>query len=285
MDGQGAEVDGVSAVRPADRDRDMLGPARGRRRIPLTEDSKPPAEVAPAVTSRRPVMRADREVDLATRPLQFVGDLHTRRSRADNQDGACGQFLRVVVRAGVDLMNSAAVRDDSRDDRLLERSCRGHDIACVDVSLRRFHVETRAFGVPTYGGHLDAGTDRRVDLLRVRREIVRDLILRGERIGVGVEFLTREAVVPRGSVRHQGVPPPGTPSLGNALTFQDKMRYAVQTEMLAHRDSRLTRADDENLDVLVRHPNLHCLDKLVRRVHALTGLSSLGASVVLRASA
>ena len=70
--------------------------------------------------------------------------------------------------------------------------------------------------------------------------------------------------MPRGPVRHQGVPPPRTPPLGDTVALHDEVRHALQTEMLAHRDTGLTRADDENLDLLARHPNLHCSDRLAR---------------------
>ena len=39
-------------------------------------------------------------------------------------------------------MDSCAIRNDRRDDRLLERTRRGNDIARVDGSFGCFHVKT-----------------------------------------------------------------------------------------------------------------------------------------------
>ena len=206
--GESPEVDGVSAVCSADGDGHMLGATRWRRSVPFAEDSEPPAEVATAIASRRPIMRPDREVDLAARLLEFVGDLHPRRSCSDNEDGAVGQLLRIAVRAGVNLMDSGAVGNDRRNDRPLERARCGHDISGLDGAVGCFHAETCPAVVLPYGRHLDAGTDRCVDFLRVGREVVRDLLLGGESVGVDVEFLTGKSVVPCGSVGDQGVPPP-----------------------------------------------------------------------------
>ena len=102
--GEGPEVDGVAAVCTADGDGHVLGATRRRRSIPLAENPEPPAEVAAAIASRRPVVRPDREVDLAARLLEFVGDLHARGSGSDDEDGAGGQLLRIAVGTGVNLV-------------------------------------------------------------------------------------------------------------------------------------------------------------------------------------
>jgi hypothetical protein len=84
------------------------------------------------------------------------------------------------------------------------------------------------------------------DLLGVRDEVVGDLLLRGEGVGGGVgELQPREAVVPRGAVRDQGVPPLRAPSLGDAVPFQNDVRYAVGAQVLAHRHAGLARPDDD----------------------------------------
>ena len=153
-------------------------PRRRRRSIPLAEDAQPPAEVAAAIASRRPVMRPDRQIDLAARLLEFVGDLHARRACADNEDGALGQLLRIAIRAGVNLVDACAVGHDGGNDRPLKRSGCGDDEARLDGSVRCLHAETRSAAVPPHRGHLDAGADRRVDLLRVGDEVVGDLVLR-----------------------------------------------------------------------------------------------------------
>jgi hypothetical protein len=100
-------------------------------------------------------------------------------------------------------VNPGTFRDDRGNDRPLERSRCGHDVARVDGAVGCFHPKTRTTVVLDHGLHFDSGADRCVDLLRVCREVIRDLILGGECVGADVEFLTGEAVMPRRPVRHQ----------------------------------------------------------------------------------
>ena len=76
--------------------------------------------------------------------------------------------------------------------------------------------------------------------------------------------------MPRRPVRHKGIPPARTPTLGETVTLHNQVWHTLQAEMFAHRDTGLACADDENLDLLVRHHNLH---------QTLAGLSSLGANL------
>lgn len=153
-------------------------------------------------------MWADREIDLTSRLLEFIGDLHARRPCADHQDRALRQLPGVVIGTGVDLVDSCGLRYDRRDDGLLERPGGRHDVARLDGAVGGLDVESRPAVVLSDRLHLDAGADRRVDLLRVRDEVVGNLFLSGERIGIDGELLARKPVVPGGPVGHQGVPPP-----------------------------------------------------------------------------
>ena len=72
------EVHGVSAVRAADRNGDMFHARFGRRRIPHPQNPEPPTEVLAAVSQRRSIMRADREVHALSRAQNFIGDLRAR---------------------------------------------------------------------------------------------------------------------------------------------------------------------------------------------------------------
>ena len=75
LSGEVTEVDGVTAIGTADRDRDVLGSQRRSGQVPLAENAEPPDVVPAAVAPRRPVMRADREVDLPPGLLQLGRDL------------------------------------------------------------------------------------------------------------------------------------------------------------------------------------------------------------------
>ena len=110
----------------------MLAPGLGDFRIPFAEHAQPPAEVAVAVGTRRTVMSAHREVDLAPGTLQLVGDLYPRRTGADHQYRTFGQLLRVVVVGRVDLPDTLVARRDRRDHRTLERASGGDHAVGLD---------------------------------------------------------------------------------------------------------------------------------------------------------
>ncbi|SUC74120.1 Uncharacterised protein [Pseudomonas aeruginosa] len=200
---QGAEVHGMSAAGTAHGDGHMLAPGLGDFRIPFAEHAQPPAEVAVAVGTRRTVMSAHREVDLAPGTLQLVGDLYPRRTGADHQYRTFGQLLRVVVVGRVDLPDTLVARRDRRDHRTLERAGGGDHAVGLDGPGGGFHGEAGAADIAHHLPHLDAGTDRRVEFLRVGLEIGRHLVLAGETVGIDVEFHSREAVVPGRAVGHQ----------------------------------------------------------------------------------
>src|SRR5581483_9640038 len=97
------EVDGVTAPRPADRDRHMLGAQRRSRQLPPAEDAEPPDVVPSAVAAGRPVVRADGEVDPPPGLLELGGDLDAGGPGPDHEDVARPELLRVAVVSGVDL--------------------------------------------------------------------------------------------------------------------------------------------------------------------------------------
>ena len=247
------EVDGAPAVRSADRDRDVRGALRRSLRVPLVEDAEPPAEVTPAVAARRTVVGTDAEVDAPAGAAQLVRDLHAGRPRPHDEDRAVGQLARVAIAARVDLRDVRVLRDDRRDQRLLERAGRRDDVARLDRAVARLGPEAGPALVPAHGEHLDAAADRCVDLSRVGLEVLDDLLLGGEPIPIDVELQPGEPVMPRGPVRDQRVPPLRAPPLGDAAPLEDQMRHAAGAQMLAHREAGLATPDDQHLHSFVRH--------------------------------
>jgi hypothetical protein len=59
--------------------------------------------------------------------------------------------------------------------------------------------------------------------------------------------------MPGGTVGDERIPPFGTPTLGDASSLEDEMRYAALTQMLAHRHPRLAAADDKGIYLFNRH--------------------------------
>ena len=258
--GEVAEVDGVTAVRATDRDRDVLCTQGRGFGVPEAQNAEPPAEVATAIPARGSVVRPDGEVDRPPRLSKLVGDLDARRSGPDDQHGALGQLCGVAVAAGVHLQRYRAIGNDRREDGTLERSRRRHDEACVDDAVGRLHVEAGPPDVPRHRRHLDPAPDRRADLLRVGDEVVRDLVLRGEGIGIEVDELqTGEAVVPGRSVRDEGIPALRAPALGDAVPLQDEVRdtLAPRCSLIARPawPPPTTRTSTSWLDIPTSTPN------------------------------
>ncbi|MNI89968.1 hypothetical protein D3C73_1474390 [compost metagenome] len=56
--------------------------------------------------------------------------------------------------------------------------------------------------------------------------------------------------MPGGAVGNQGIPPHGTPPLGDTVAFQDDVGNSPLAQVLAHRYPGLARADDEDLNLL-----------------------------------
>ncbi len=212
-------------MRPADRDRDVLGAQRWGLGVPFAQDAEPPDEVTSAIPARGAVVGTDRQVDAPARAQQLIRDLHAGRSGSDDEHGAVGQLT-----ADCGMRWSAAARpclvgQNRRYPRTLERSGRRDDVARLDRPVGRLGAERRRALAATHREDLDTASDRRIDLLRVGLEVLRDLNLGGERIGVEIsELQTGKAVVPCRSVGDQGVPPLGTPTLGDAMPLEDEMR-------------------------------------------------------------
>lgn len=149
----------------------------------------------------------------------------------------------------MNLHEARVVRRDRRNHRALERPGRDDHAVRLDRAVGCLDDETRLAGIAHDLLHLDAGTDRRVELARVRFEVVGDLVFRCERIGIeAVEFEAGETVVPRGAVRDQRIPATRAPALGDAAALEHEMRYAQLAQVLAHGHAGLTGAHDERID-------------------------------------
>ena len=236
----------------------MLGPGPGRGHVPLAQHPQPPAEVAPAIAARGPVMRPHGQMDRPPRAAQLVRDLHARRTRTDDQHRAGRQLVRVAVVAGMDLRDARIAGNDGRDDRLLERPGRGHDALRLDDALRGLDPEAGATLQPLDRQHLDPGADGRAEAAGIGFQVSgHDLLVR-EVVGAhgGIDLVkghAGKAVVPGGAVRHKGIPARRAPAFGDPVAFQHQMRDTGLRQVLAHREPRLPGADHKRVCRFHRH--------------------------------
>ena len=96
--------------------------------------------------------------------------------------------------------------------------------------------------------YFDAAANRSSYLLCIGDEIVRNLLLGDEGIGIYIGKLhARKSIMPSWTVGHQRVPSFGAPALGDTLSLEHKMRHAALAQMLAHRQPCLASADNKRV--------------------------------------
>ena len=146
----------------------------------------------------------------------------------------------------MDLREALLRRHQGGHDRALEGTRCGDDVFRLDHAVGGLDAED--VSLLAHGPDLDAAADRRLDLLRIGDEVVGHLFLGGE--GVVVEAgkgQAGEAVVPGRAVGNEAFPAGGAPAFGDTGFFENEMGKAASAEVLAHRNARLTGADDERI--------------------------------------
>ena len=200
-------------------------------------------------------MRPDRESDAPARALQLVGDLSAGRSCAHHQHRALGQLRGIAVFVRMDLREARVARHQIGNHRVMEGARRHHHAARLDLALGGLDAEARTAHQLLDLAHLDAAADRGIDHPGVVDEVIGDLLLRDEVVGMGAGKLhPGKAVMPGRAVGDQRVPSLGAPALGDAVPLEHEMRNARLAEMLAHGDARLSGTHHERIDHFRRHP-------------------------------
>jgi hypothetical protein len=96
---------------------------------------------------------------------------------------------------------------------------------------------------------LDATADGGRDLFRVGDEIVDDLMLGREAIGIDAgESHVGKSVVPGRPVGNERIPPFRAPALRDPMALDDEMRRTALPQVRAHCEPGLTATDDERID-------------------------------------
>ena len=81
-----------------------------------------------------------------------------------------------------------------------------------------------------------------------------DIVAGRERIGViGLKGESRQADVPVGALKHQGVPALAAPSLCDTPPFENEMFASEPAEVIAHGQTGLAPADDDGFNLLLDH--------------------------------
>ncbi len=222
--------------------------ARLDRLVDQARLRQPPEEVAPGQPLRQRLLTgADREDD-AVRGRELLGDLEARVSAPDHEHGPLGHVTRSSVAGAVCLPDvRSEVLGDLGDVRRLEWACRDDDL--VGRDRPPVGVEDEA---PVLAGeleHVAVELDRELEGFRIAFEIGDHVVACRIAVLLAGEGKLRKAAVAAGREERQRVPalaPRGGDGVG---ALEDDEAHTLTCEVVAHRQARLTRADDDDLVV------------------------------------
>jgi hypothetical protein len=255
---QHGEIELLAAVRPGERHaRSRLGGDRvGHlvdRAVEVAELLQPVPDVLAAVAARHTRVTADCEHDAAVRAAQLGGDLLAARPRADDEDAAGPERLRVPVTARVQLEQVVRCRRGrGGDPRLGGVAGREDDVPRLPGS--RVGVDPEAAGRPLDRPHADVLVHARPGERGIAAEVVDELGAAEEARGVAMRRPAVEPVEPVRRQQRQRVPPLGPPALADPAALEDDVPVAGAREVPAERQPGLAGADDQR----VRLPHHQC---------------------------
>ena len=120
----------------------------------------------------------------------------------------------------MDLHDPGTLRDQWRDDRLLERAGGGDHITRLDRAVRCLDAKAGAAFVLAYRPDLDAATDRRLAAFGKGLEGICNRVLGHEGFPVVAgEFEAGIAIMPGGTIGDEAIPTLGPPALGDAAAL------------------------------------------------------------------
>ena len=208
--------------------------------------------------ARHPRRAAAGEHDLAPRLEQLLRELAARLTAADHEHGPGWEAGRVDVVVGVE--PGDAVREDVRERchvRPLIGAAAEHDSAGEHVAGRRLEPVAAA-GFRREGAHVDALVHRH--LAGVALEVADDVVAEHEAVGV-VAVVAAAGQLDRPVRRHEAERRPAVaPALADAPALQDDVLDPRAGELVAHRETCLTGADDNRLG------HLPTLTRMTRRL-------------------
>ena len=236
-------------------------PARGHRVGHLVDGPgqaagvlEPPEDVEAAVPPGHPGVAPDREGDVATGPVQLVGDLHAGRRRAHDEHAARPEpaGVAVVVRGHQVDPGGVEAGEACRHVRRPVRPGRDDDVARVpgaaagDDAVAAGRAAAGGGGDFVHGGPVDHG---RAERGGVRLEVADE--------GADAEVAVRvgPAVAPAGEPGHparreqvQGVPALGAPAVADPAAVEHDVLASGVREQLAHREAGVAGPDDDGVD-------------------------------------
>ena len=174
---------------------------------------------------------------------ELLGDLKAGVAATDNERSPLRKIARSAVADGVRLEDLAReVLRQPWDVRRLERTGRDYDL--IGRSRPSVDVQREAFLLGSKLMNLAVQLHWEVERFGVALEVVDHLIARRIPLRVAGEGKPRQAAVPPRGEERQGVPafsPGGPDRIGS---FENDERNSLLPEGIAHRKTRLARADD-----------------------------------------
>src|ERR1700722_15196093 len=144
--------------------------------------------------------------------------------------------------------------------------------------MRRLDQEAGLTFISLNFRYFDAAANRSSYLLCIGDEIVRNLLLGDEGIGICIgKFYARKSIMPRRTVGYQRVPSFGAPAFCNAVPLEDDMRHAAFAQMLAHRQPGLATAHNDRFNFFNGHvADLFPAQQGTLRTRGISAFQSMG---------
>lgn len=192
--------------------------------------------------------------------MQILGDLRARLARTDHQHGAVGQRPRIAVVGRLHLQDAGrqALRHARHDRRAVAARCH-HHLVGGKIAGTRADVEAAAvlLAARSDAQHLGMLAHRGIDHAHKAVEIGNDLVLlhKAMRIVAGIR-MPRQRALPVRRDQAERVPALLAPGMRDRLRFEHEMVDARARQVVTHRQSGLTAADDDDavvFDTVGRH--------------------------------
>jgi hypothetical protein len=188
---------------------------------------------------------------------ELLRDLLPRVAGPDHDDRSGGNLTGTSIRGAVQLDHVVGeLGSQAGDSGRLERAGGDHDLACPEAAVAGVdHEPARHLLDPV---DRTTQSDRQRELRCVVAEVVRDHVLGRVLVGSPWKRQARQRVVLRGSEEPQRVPT-RSPRLADLPPgVEDQETSALPLEVVGDRESRLSAADDDDVEGLSeiggRHP-------------------------------
>jgi len=218
--------------------------------IVVAERVEPPHDVATAVAARGPWCGTDAQVHAPAGEVQILGELRAGLTGADDEHVAAGQRRGVRVRRRMDVRDVVVeALGEARQRREMVAADRNDDRRGVPDASRRRHDEPAVFVGEVR--HLDAFAHRRRERRSIRLDVLHDLVLHHEAVGIVARIgKAGQLALPVRRDEREAVPAFGAPRMADAMPLEHDVIDAVLLQAPTRGKPGLAGADDDRRNLV-----------------------------------